>query len=96
MSNVSITQYGRDYKYNPGYLHPVTQPFLPPELVGRPEAHFLQDEESTEGKKYDEAALREWEWKELGGKKWEGREEMMRRLEESWALGGEGEGGREA
>ncbi|ORY70649.1 hypothetical protein BCR35DRAFT_307958 [Leucosporidium creatinivorum] len=88
--------YGQDYMYNPAYLHPVTQPFLPPELVGRPEAHFLQDEESVEGKKYDEAALREWEWKELGGKKWEGREEMMRRLEEGGALGDGGEGGRAA
>lgn len=82
-------QYGRDYRYNPSYLHPVTQPFLPAELVGREEARFLQEEESVVGKVYDEAALREWEWKELGGERWEGREGMMRRLREAGVVEGE-------
>lgn len=66
--------------YNPSYAHPVYQPFLPPELAGK--ASFLQDDSSLDGKKVDEAALREWEWKTLGGMKWEGREEMARRLKE--------------
>ncbi|BGP33284.1 DNA-dependent ATPase mgs1 [Rhodotorula toruloides] len=69
--------YGRDYRYEPGYAHPVYQPFLPPELVG---TTFLKDDNSVEGKAYDEAALREWEWRNLGGKKWEGREDMERKL----------------
>lgn len=49
-----------------------------------------------EGKTYDEAALREWEWKELGGKKWEGREEMMRKLLVSGVGVQKDEGGRQA
>ncbi|BGP25730.1 OPT super [Rhodotorula toruloides] len=69
--------YGRDYRYEPGYAHPVYQPFLPPELAG---TTFLKDDDSVEGKAYDEAALREWEWRKLGGKKWEGRDEMERKL----------------
>jgi hypothetical protein len=64
--------------YEPGYAHPVHQTFLPPELAG---TTFLQDEDSVVGKTYDEAALQEWEWRNLGGKKWPGREEMLQRLE---------------
>ncbi|GAA5992891.1 hypothetical protein JCM10908_001393 [Rhodotorula pacifica] len=70
--------YGRDYRYEPGYAHPVHQTFFPPELSG---TAFLQDDNSVVGKTYDEAALHEWEWRNLGGKKWPGREEMMRQLE---------------
>ncbi|GAA5864933.1 hypothetical protein JCM3774_003913 [Rhodotorula dairenensis] len=69
--------YGRDYRYEPGYAHPVHQTFLPPELTG---TTFLQDDSSVVGKTYDEAALQEWEWRNLGGKKWPGREEMMRQF----------------
>ncbi|KWU41310.1 P-loop containing nucleoside triphosphate hydrolase protein, partial [Rhodotorula sp. JG-1b] len=65
--------YGRDYRYEPGYAHPVHQTFLPPELAG---TTFLQDDDSVVGKTYDEAALQEWEWRNLDGKKWPGREEM--------------------
>lgn len=64
-------------RYNPSFAHPVTQPFLPPELVG---THFLQPDDSVKGKLYDEAALREWEWKNQGGRAWEGREEMLEKL----------------
>ncbi|GAA5868055.1 hypothetical protein JCM1840_003668 [Sporobolomyces johnsonii] len=74
--------YGRDYRYNPSYAHPVYQPFLPPELASDPVAQFLKDDDSVEGKIYDEAALREWEWRNLGGGRWEGREEMERKLKE--------------
>ncbi|GAA5956986.1 hypothetical protein JCM21900_006724 [Sporobolomyces salmonicolor] len=74
--------YGRDYRYNPSYAHPVYQPFLPPELASDSAAQFLKDDDSVEGKIYDEAALREWEWRNLGGGKWEGRDEMERKLRE--------------
>ncbi|GAA5849116.1 hypothetical protein JCM8547_006453 [Rhodosporidiobolus lusitaniae] len=72
--------YGRDYRYNPGYAHPVFQPYLPSELAGKTD--FLQDDDSIAGKTVDEAALREWEWKTQGGEKWEGREEMAGKLKE--------------
>lgn len=71
--------YGRDYRYEPGYAHPVYQPFFPPELAG---TTFLRDDDSLEGKTVDEAALREWEWRSLGGKKWDGREELEKRVKE--------------
>ncbi|GAA5966932.1 hypothetical protein JCM3765_001305 [Sporobolomyces pararoseus] len=74
--------YGRDYRYNPGFAHPVYQPFLPPELLANPATKFLQDEESIEGKTVDEVALREWEEERLGGARWEGREEMEKKLRE--------------
>ncbi|CEQ41169.1 SPOSA6832_02857, partial [Sporobolomyces salmonicolor] len=74
--------YGRDYRYNPSYAHPVYQPFLPPELASDSAAQFLKDDDSVEGKIYDEAALREWEWRNLGGGRWEGRDEMERKLRE--------------
>ncbi|GAA6010112.1 hypothetical protein JCM10207_007564 [Rhodosporidiobolus poonsookiae] len=71
--------YGKEYRYEPGYAHPVFQTFLPPELAG---AKFLHPDDSLEGKTVDEAALREWEWKVQGGKRWEGRDEMARKLSE--------------
>lgn len=67
-------------RYNPSYAHPISQPFLPPELASS--ANFLEPEDSLKGKTYDEAALREWEWKVQGGAPWEGRKEMMEKLEE--------------
>ncbi|GAA5827439.1 hypothetical protein JCM11251_003814 [Rhodosporidiobolus azoricus] len=73
--------YGRDYRYNPGYAHPVYQPCIPPELSDK--AHFLKDDSDIEGKMVDEAALREWEFRKLNGERWEGREEMARKLQES-------------
>ncbi|GAA5987699.1 hypothetical protein JCM11641_002563 [Rhodosporidiobolus odoratus] len=72
--------YGRDYRYEPGYAHPVYQPFIPPELASKTD--FLKDDTSIAGKLVNEAALREWEWKKQGGAKWEGREEMVRKLKE--------------
>ncbi|BGP49432.1 DNA-dependent ATPase mgs1 [Rhodotorula kratochvilovae] len=71
--------YGKEYRYNPGFAHPVYQPFLPPELAG---TTFLQDDAAVDGKTVDEAALREWEWRTLGGERWEGREEMERKVRE--------------
>jgi hypothetical protein len=66
------------HSYNPGFAHPVYQPFLPPELAGK--ADFLKDDSSIEGRTFDEAALREWEWKMQGGEKWSGREELAERM----------------
>ncbi|GAA5872148.1 hypothetical protein JCM16303_000991 [Sporobolomyces ruberrimus] len=74
--------YGSDYRYNPGYPHPVYQPFLPPELLANSATRFLQDDDSIEGKTIDEAALREWEEQRLGGERWHGRGEMERKLRE--------------
>lgn len=71
----------RLHSYNPQYCHPVFQPFLPPELLANPATRFLQDDESVEGKTVDEAALREWEEQTLGGARWQGRDEMERKLE---------------
>ncbi|GAA5901309.1 ssDNA-dependent ATPase MGS1 [Sporobolomyces salmoneus] len=76
--------YGKDYRYNPGFAHPVWQSFLPPEIADSA-AQFLQDDESIEGRTIDEAALREWEEHELTGERWSGRDEMERKLRE---LGG--------
>ena len=69
-------------RYDPGFAHPVYQPFLPPELVSNPAAHFLVDEGDIGGKTVDEDALREWENQKLGGERWEGREELERKLAE--------------
>lgn len=59
------------------------QPFLPPELLANPATKFLRDDDSLEGKTVDEAALREWEEENLGGgERWQGRQEMERKLRE--------------
>jgi hypothetical protein len=52
---------------------------MPPELKGRA---FLQPEDSLEEKEVNWAALREWEWKHQGGKPWEGRTDLERRVRE--------------
>lgn len=64
-------------RYNPDYLHPVYQEYLPPELRG---TSFLQPEDSVKDKVYDEEALKQFEEKVLGGEKWEGRETLVARL----------------
>ncbi|KPV74424.1 uncharacterized protein RHOBADRAFT_15720, partial [Rhodotorula graminis WP1] len=71
--------FGKEYLYEPAYAHPVFQTFLPPELAG---TTFLRDDDDLEGKTVDEAALREWEWRARGGARWEGREELERRVRE--------------
>ncbi|GAA5907480.1 hypothetical protein JCM8208_001389 [Rhodotorula glutinis] len=71
--------YGKEYRYEPGFAHPVHQTFLPPELAG---TTFLRDDDDLEGKTVDEAALREWEWRVQGGARWEGRDELERRVRE--------------
>lgn len=69
--------YGAEYRYEPGYNHPVYQTFLPPELEDK--VLFLQaggnatGEDGT-GKTRDLRLLEEWEAKANGGNPWSGRE----------------------
>ncbi|KAG8790109.1 hypothetical protein FRC16_001026 [Serendipita sp. 398] len=60
-------KYGEGYKYNPAYKHPVFQEYLPPMLSS---AKFLLEEGDMTGKIWDEAALRQWEWRQNGGREW--------------------------
>ena len=76
-------------RYDPGFAHPVYQPFLPPELVSNPASRFLKDDDDIEGKTIDEDALREWESQKLGGERWQGREELERKLREQQGGGTE-------
>ncbi|KIY74296.1 P-loop containing nucleoside triphosphate hydrolase protein [Cylindrobasidium torrendii FP15055 ss-10] len=62
--------YGEDYHYNPNYIHPVSNVYLPPQFNGQV---FLRKEGDTEGKEWDEEALKDWEERENGGMPWEGR-----------------------
>ncbi|KAK4699532.1 putative ATPase, partial [Phenoliferia sp. Uapishka_3] len=69
--------YGADYKYNPGFAHPVHQTYLPPELEAK--ADFLGLEEKV----WDEEALRKWEDTSNEGRRWEGREAEAKGFESS-------------
>ncbi|KAI0823449.1 P-loop containing nucleoside triphosphate hydrolase protein [Trametes gibbosa] len=62
--------YARGYKYNPEYAHPVTNDYLPIQFHGEA---FLLKEGDLHDKTWDEDALREWEFKENGGRPWSGR-----------------------
>ncbi|KAL6305035.1 P-loop containing nucleoside triphosphate hydrolase protein [Sparassis latifolia] len=62
--------YSRGYHYNPDYSHPVTNDYLPVQFRGDV---FLKPDGDTSDKIWDEAALREWELEENGGKPWSGR-----------------------
>ncbi|KAH9964563.1 P-loop containing nucleoside triphosphate hydrolase protein [Russula dissimulans] len=62
--------YGEEYKYQPQYVHPVTNEYLPPQIRG---ATILREEGDPTGKKWDEDALRQWEAMENGGQPWAGR-----------------------
>ncbi|KAK7057260.1 ATPase WRNIP1 C26H5.02c [Favolaschia claudopus] len=62
--------YGKSYRYNPDYAHPVHNTYLPPSLQNE---EFLKEAGDTSGKMYDEDALRSWEINVNGGKPWEGR-----------------------
>ncbi|CED84739.1 ATPase related to the helicase subunit of the Holliday junction resolvase [Phaffia rhodozyma] len=72
--------YGAGYKYNPHYVHPIANEYLPFPLLNSssfsatPCDSFLQAEGSAKGKRYDEDALSDWEVKSNGGERWKGRE----------------------
>jgi len=65
--------YGRSYRYNPEYAHPVHNKYLPSQLEG---ATFLQKAGCATGR-WDEEALIDWENYSNGGKRWEGRETAL-------------------
>nr|GAT57612.1 P-loop containing nucleoside triphosphate hydrolase protein [Mycena chlorophos] len=60
--------YGKTYRYNPEYAHPVTNVYLPSALEN---AEFLRQPGDTRDKTWDEDALKEWEAR--NGVPWEGR-----------------------
>lgn len=62
--------YGAEYAYNPAYIHPVINTYLPLELKG--EEYLLQDGDESE-KMWDEEQLRRWEMEVNGGLPWSGR-----------------------
>ncbi|KAI0665963.1 hypothetical protein C8Q78DRAFT_1198775 [Trametes maxima] len=64
--------YGREYKYNPDYAHPVTNDYLPIQFR---DDEFLRKEGDMRDKVWDEDALRQWEFQVNGGRPWSGRPE---------------------
>ncbi|KAJ3913641.1 hypothetical protein F5877DRAFT_51978 [Lentinula edodes] len=65
--------YAEGYKYNPDYVHPVHNGYLPLEIEGQ---QFMRRPGDTSGKLYDEVALKDWERERNGGKEWEGRSNL--------------------
>lgn len=65
--------YAEGYKYNPDYVHPVHNGYLPLEIEGQ---QFMRRLGDTSGKLYDEVALKDWERERNGGKEWEGRSNL--------------------
>lgn len=62
--------YGKEYRYDPSYAHPVHNEFLPVQVASE---KILKKEGDLEGKVWDEKLLREWEWQDNAGDDWEGR-----------------------
>ncbi|KAG6820992.1 hypothetical protein H0H93_008621 [Arthromyces matolae] len=62
--------YGKTYMYNPTYVHPVHNTYLPIQFEGEA---FLRREGDNSDKIWDEEALRHWEHEANGDKDWEGR-----------------------
>ncbi|KAH9839556.1 P-loop containing nucleoside triphosphate hydrolase protein [Rhodofomes roseus] len=62
--------YARGYCYNPDYIHPVTNDYLPPPFKDQV---FLKPVGDTSDKIWDEDALHRWELDENNGGAWEGR-----------------------
>ncbi|KAK0485676.1 P-loop containing nucleoside triphosphate hydrolase protein [Armillaria novae-zelandiae] len=64
----------KDYRYNPDYVHPVHNNYMPIQFEGE---EFLKKVDDKSGKIWDEAALREWELLENHGHDWEGRSQNL-------------------
>lgn len=62
--------YGKEYRYNPKYAHPIHNTYLPLQFEGE---KFLLESGDESGKIWDEEALRHWEHEVNRGKEWEGR-----------------------
>ncbi|KAH7927125.1 P-loop containing nucleoside triphosphate hydrolase protein [Leucogyrophana mollusca] len=66
--------YAEGYRYNPEYLHPVYNDYLP--VTFRDET-FLKDARDLSDKVWDEDALVRWECEANSGKQWEGRNQRL-------------------
>jgi putative ATPase len=62
--------YSKGYHYQPSFSHPVTNQYLPEAIE---KETFFRQEGNTEGKIWDEDALRDWEAKENNCNTWSGR-----------------------
>ncbi|KAI9569582.1 DNA polymerase III, clamp loader complex, gamma/delta/delta subunit [Boletus coccyginus] len=62
--------YSEGYSYNPHYLHPVHNDYLPPAVQGET---FLKGPDDISNKLWDEDALVKWETECNGGRPWSGR-----------------------
>ncbi|KAF7361963.1 ATPase WRNIP1 C26H5.02c [Mycena venus] len=62
--------YGKSYRYNPEYAHPVHNTYLPLQFQN---SEFLKKVGDTSGKMWDEDALVIWENNVNGGEPWKGR-----------------------
>ncbi|KIP04850.1 hypothetical protein PHLGIDRAFT_492165 [Phlebiopsis gigantea 11061_1 CR5-6] len=65
--------YGDGYAYNPNYIHPVTNQYLPPSLQNEV---FLRPTGDTTDKIWDEAMLKRWEEQKNGGRPWPNRQDF--------------------
>ncbi|WRT65067.1 uncharacterized protein IL334_002009 [Kwoniella shivajii] len=72
--------YGKRYSYDPDYIHPVYNEYLPHTLSNHsshspfPNEHILKDQEyELKDKTWDEDRLNEWEWRINNNEEWEGR-----------------------
>jgi len=63
-------EYGHGYCYNPDYIHPVTNDYLPIQLRRN---IFLRPVGDMTGKVWDEEALQRWELEENESRPWQGR-----------------------
>ncbi|EGN99902.1 hypothetical protein SERLA73DRAFT_180189 [Serpula lacrymans var. lacrymans S7.3] len=62
--------YSQGYRYNPDYVHPVHNEYLPIQFRGE---QFLKEAGDLTDRRWDEDALVVWENEENGGKEWDGR-----------------------
>lgn len=62
--------YSKGYRYNPDFIHPVTNDYLPLQLQ---DEVFLYPAGDITGKVWDDISLRDWEVKENADQEWEGR-----------------------
>lgn len=63
--------YSEGYMYNPDYLHPVHNDFLPASLR---DEQFVRPAQDTTDKIWDETALVRWEQERNGRRPWSGRD----------------------
>ncbi|KAH8828338.1 P-loop containing nucleoside triphosphate hydrolase protein [Flagelloscypha sp. PMI_526] len=64
-------EYGKDYRYNPAFSHPVHNRYLPEKFEN--DVYLKTEVEYRAERTWDEEALSEWEQKRNGGQPWQGR-----------------------